>query len=212
MWLIPLALEFCIINITLYVICYIIFLLNIIFMRFICTDACSSSYYFHCFIFCNYMNISSCWWTFGLFPVFSHPCTAVDILCMSPGTYCYSFLKLHSWMVLIFFSREKLGPRMMLFSSREYFHFLLSSIRIVIQLQGLLKDLELVCSWCDDSFPSKFILILGGEGEQPSSVSSHSGIGFPRVPNFGWPWTPTFSKFLSKWPQMSFFDISLAVW
>ena len=24
--------------------------------------------------------------------------------------------------------------------------------------------------------------------------------------------TPTFSKFLSKWPQMSFFDISLAIW
>ena len=147
------------------------------------TDACSSSFYFYCFILFNYMNISSCWWTFGLFSVFSHPYTAVDILCMSPGTYCYSFLKLNSWMVHIFFSRENFGPRMMLFSSREYFHFLLSSVRIVIQLQGLLKDLELVWSWCDVSFLPSLSLFLGG-----------SEIGFPRVPTFGWPFPSLHGK------------------
>lgn len=91
-------------------------------------------------LYCSITWVSHfCWWTFGFFPVFSHPYTAMDILCMSPGAYCYSFLKLHSWMVHIFFSRENLGPRIMLFSSREYFHFRLSSARIVIQLQASLR-------------------------------------------------------------------------
>ena len=183
MLLILLALEFCIINITLYVICYIIFLLNIIFMRlpilmyaavvFIFTALyCSITWISHlvdehldCF---QFLVIPIQLWTF-------FACPLVHI-----ATVFWSYIA--GWCT--FSSLEKIWSLGWCYFPPENIFI---SFYQVSELSSNFRASLRTWNWSEVGVMISFLPNL-------SLFRGGSEIGFPRVPTFGWPFPSLHGK------------------